>query len=241
MVNSIESYEIDGKLYVNTKFLCAFFSKSEKQVGRWKKDGCPIEDKPKELSFRGDVFSLEKILHWYKENINQTKARATSRKNKDSIGEEYIDIDEQEVINDIQGKIKQANEMLQLKGTSQDEADRIKKILDGLTQAVKLGEQAKELIPKKDSENVIVEFAITLISGYKRDIKILPSELANRSEKEIRNILEKTYKANIETYRKRANSSILSKEKIYDIIERIMELLDVMSVDEILKKLEDNK
>ena len=242
-MNIVESYEINGKLYATAKFLSAYFNKSTKQVSRWKQDGMPIATKPKELKIRGDVFHLDECINWVSENINSSKSRATSRRGK-GVEVEISKSDEniEETVNDIQGKIRQANQMLQLKGTSHDDADRIKKILDGLMQAVKLGEQTKELIPKKDTEKAIIEFIVTLITGYKRDIKLLPKECKNRSEEEIRKILESTYKSNIEKYQKIAKSELLSESKLYDVVEVVAELiLDGVSVDEILKRIKSTK
>lgn len=238
-VNTIESFEIDGKLYVNAKFLSVLFQKSEKQIGRWKKDGLPLATKPLELKARGDFYHIEEVKEWVDKNINKAKSRATQKKSDIEIEiSEYENEDTDKTVNDIQGKIKQANEMLQLKSTSHDDADRIKKILDGLIQAVKLGEQTKELIPKKDTEKVIVEVIATLISGYKRDLKILPKECAMRAEEEIRAIQESAYKSNIERYQKIAKSKILSENKIYDILEIIYEMIgDDVSIDEIIKKI----
>lgn len=237
-ISIVESYEINGKLYVNTKFLSVFLSKSEKQIGRWKKDGLPIAVKPKELKVRGDFYHLEDVQKWVSENINSTKSRATKAKGTEvKAGDDDIE----ETVSDIQGKIKQANELLQLKGTTHDDADRIKKILDGLIQAVKLGEQTKELIPKKDTEKVIVEFAATLIAGYKRDLKILPKECADRKEEEIRKIHESTYKTNIEKLQKMAKTEMLSEYKLYDIIEVVSEMIvEGTSIDIILKRIKND-
>lgn len=238
-MNIVESYEINGKLYVTAKFLSAYFNKSAKQVSRWKQDGMPVADKPSDLNIRGEVFILQDCIEWVAKNINSTKSRATQKRDIAVAGSSKpSNEDMDETVNDINGKIKQANEMLQLKGTTHDDADRIKKILDGLIQAVKLGEQTKELIPKRDTEKAIIEFVATLIAGYKRDIKILPKECEKRSEKEIREILDKTYKSNIEKYKKMAKSSMLSEKKLYDVLEIIIELIsDEVSIDKIIKRI----
>lgn len=233
--NTIESYEVDGKLYVNTRFLCAYLSKSDKQIGRWKKVGCPTAEKPRGLSFRGDVFFLDEVIKWVDENINKSKSNATRKRDTEiHIPDDMIE----ETVNDIQGKIKQANQMLQLSQTTHDDADRIKKILDGLIQAVKLGEQTKNLIPKKDTEKVIVEFVATLIAGYKKDIKLLPKECENRTELEIRGILKNTYKTNIEKFKKIAKSKMLSETKLYDVIIKVLELIqDDIDTKDIINEL----
>jgi len=236
-VNIIESYEVRGRLYVNSKFLSVYFNKSDKQISRYKKDGMPVATKPKELKVRGDVFELSECISWIAENINSSKSRATNKRrliSQDMIPEQNENNIE-ETVTDINGKIKQANQMLQLKGTTQEDADRIKKILDGLIQAVKLGEQTKELIPKRDTEKVIVEFVATLIAGYKRDIKILPKDLKQRNEEEIRHILESTYRTNIEKYKKMVKTDMLSEAKLYDIMEVIIELIqNEVSLDKIM-------
>jgi len=234
-ISTIESYEINGKLYINTKFLCAYFNKGDKQVGRWKKDGLPIAEKPKELNFRGDLYFFDEAREWVDKNINKTKSRAT-QKRVDTGMPPSEDIEE--TVNDIQGKIRQASQMLQLKTTSHDDADRIKKILDGLIQAVKLGEQTKDLIPKKDTEKVIIEFIVTLIAGYKRDIKILPKECAKRDENTIRNILENNYKSSIEKYQKMTKSDMVTENRLYDVVEVVFEMVeDGIDIDEILKRM----
>lgn len=236
-MNIVESYEVSGKLYITAKFLSAYFNKSAKQVSRWKQDGMPTANKPNELNIRGEVFILQDCIRWISENINSTKSRATSKRGVE-VDISPRDNNMEETVNDIQGKIKQASEMLQLKNTTLDDADRIKKILDGLIQAVKLGEQTKELIPKRDTEKAIIEFVATLIAGYKRDIRILPKECEKRSDKEIREILEKTYKTNIEKFKKIAKSNMLSENKLYDVVEVAVELIhDNISVDEIIKKI----
>ncbi|MDQ1341332.1 MAG: hypothetical protein QG567_2490 [Campylobacterota bacterium] len=235
-MNIVESYEVSGKLYITAKFLSVYFNKSAKQVSRWKQDGMPIADKPKELNTRGEVFILQDCIEWVAKNINSTKSRATQKRVDTSAPPHDDEIEE--AVNDIQGKIKQASQMLQLKTTTHDGADRIKKILDGLIQAVKLGEQTKDLIPKRDTEKVIIEFVVTLIAGYKRDIKILPRELAKRDENAIRNILENNYKSHIEKYQKMTKSEIVMENKLYDVVEVVFEMIeDGVDIDAIMDKL----
>jgi len=236
MIETIESYIIDEKLYVATSFICAYFNTDPRNIRNWKKNG--LQSK-KVQGIRQDLFIFDEVYEWNKKNINPTKSRSASKKVELSDVNTKNSDDIEEQINDIQGKIKQANELLQLKGTTHDDADRIKKILDGLIQAVKLGEQTKELIPKKDTEKVIIEFVVTLIAGYRRDIKILPKELEKRDRDEIRAILEKTYKSNIEKYKKMAKSEIVAEVKIYHVMEIVFQLIiDGVETDEILKRIE---
>lgn len=238
MQEIIESYLIDGKLYVTTKFVSEFFQTDARNIRNWKKEGLKSK---KERGIRQDLFLFNEVYDWNKQNINPSKSRAGSKtKSVEIPHSDGSDIEE--TVIDIQGKIAQANELLQLKGTSQEDADRIKKILDGLIQAVKLGEQTKELIPKRDIEKVLVEFVVTLIQGYKRDIKLLPDEMEGRTKVQRKEILESTYRTNINKFQKIANSELLSESKLYDVIEVVVELIqDEVTTDAILKWIKEGR
>ncbi len=238
MTEIIESYIIEHKLYVTNKFLSAYFKTDVRNIRNWTKKGLSSH---KMVGIKHNLFILDEVIEWKDININITKSKASSKNKEVSLSGDEDDLVEQ--IDDIQGKIKQANQMLQLKGNTKsthDEADRISKIMDALIKAVKLGEQTKELIPKKDTEKVIVEFIATLIAGYKRDIKILPKECANRKESEIRDILENTYKTNIEKLQKMTKIEMLSTYRFFDVIEEVLNLiLDDIEIDDIINKLKD--
>jgi len=233
-MKKIESYVIDKKLYVTTAFISEYFKTDTRNIRNWTKRGLPSRE---EQGIRSNLFVLEETIEWVKTNINQAKSH-TSREKKISIEPQQGEATLEKQINDIQGKIKLVNEKLQIDGTGYEEAERISKIIDALTKTVKLGEQTKDLIPKKDTEKVIIEFIITLIAGYKKDIKILPKELARRDEKTIKEILENNYKSSIAKYQKMAKSKIVSEGRLYDVVEVVFGLLqDEVEVEEIIKKL----
>lgn len=235
--DTIESFVFDGKLYVTTVFIAAYFGRSVKQIGRWKSAGLKEAPKPAGLPVKGDVFFLSHVIAWNEENIvNKNKKRNADV--EEPVTEENVEQFEKTATT-IHEKIKQANDLLQLRGTTVESAERIKKILDALVQALKLGEQAKELIPKKDTEKAIAEMAVMLISSYKKDIKILPKECENRKSTEISEILEKNYKANIEKFQRLAKLKDSSEKKFYDAIEAIIRLLGQgMPISEVMERLE---
>jgi len=236
-------YFIEGKMLVPKPVVEKFFNVSGRAISNWEKKGYEAS-KYSLKTLR--LYDIDDIRDWHKENMSQTRSIARADVHKvgdvgdklDDDTPDYSNIEDE--INDINGKIKQANEILQMKSTTQKEADRIDKIMGALTKAAKLGEQMGELIPKRDTEKIIVEMIATLISGYKKDIKILPQECAKRNENEIRNILETNYKSTIENYQKLSKSDLLSENKLFDVLGVVMRLLeDNISVDTIIGRLNE--
>ncbi len=233
-VNGVEFGTIG---YVMSKMQC-----SRSTITGWERKG--LEEA--QFSTRKlKLFPMDDLIKWYKENTDVHRAKRNSNRIDEVVGDDdempdYSNIEDQ--INDINGKIGQANEILQIKSTSQKEADRINKIMEALTKAAKLGEQVGELIPKRDTEKVIVEMIATLISGYKKDIKILPKECANRNENDIRGILELNYKSNITNYQKLSKSDIITDGKVFDVLRIVNDLMiDDVSPDDIVDKLGELK
>ena len=230
-----EVYQFHGKMYVNTKFLCAYFNKDAKTISRWKKDGLPIAEQPKELKVRGDLYHLDEVIKWVDENINKTKSRASSKKTKSV---DLQDNDEDIELVDIDTKIKEIKQEIGSTNVKKLPQDEMSTLIGNMEKLTKLEITRGDLIHKRDTEKVVLEFAATLISGYKRDIKILPAECENRDKETIRNILEKTYRSNIEKYQKLARSDMVSESKLYDIMEVVYQLIvDGVQIDEILKRI----
>jgi len=236
---------IDDRWVASLEEFAEICGLGKRTIERNIKDGMPLHKASLQKFKIVDVIECQE---WRSANTKKSKANNTKKGKEISVDIPPEDKDSdglEEQINDIQGKIKQANEMLQLKGRSKsthEDADRISKIMEALTKAVKLGEQTRELIPKRDTEKVIVEVVATLISGYKKDVKILPKECEDRPEAEIREILENNYKANIENFQKIAKSDMLTDSKIFDVIEVVVNLmLNKRSISEIIDKLYEIK
>jgi len=232
----------DDKPLVTIPFILRVLGISRTSLNGWEHKGLEASEYSTHVL---KLFDFEYIKEWYADNID--KKLAKGRRNKitevdgepeDSTIPKYDNMEDE--INDIYGKIKQANEILQIKKTPQYEAERIDKIMAALTKAAKLGEQMGELIPKKDTEKIIVEMIATLISGYKKDINILPQECSNRTENEIRNILEVNYRSNIENYQKLSKSELVSETKLFDVLTEVNDiLLGGVPLDDVIAKLKE--
>ena len=220
-VNSIESYEIDGKLYVNTKFLCAFFSKSEKQIGRWKKDGFPIAKKPKELTFRGDVFNLQEAQDWVKYNIDKQKSQAT-QKNKEI---EIDDISEEEVLEQLanvdQRLLKKLISMdVTLKKTV---ADANKAEEEAQISKLKRQQLEESLIDADDVDKALYEQAIMHKTKLDNDEKILPILLEMKTQEEIEHILHEHNSDHLDLLDRQIEQKFKNDNSNYDVFNQVLE------------------
>ena len=206
-MNILESYEVNGKLYVTTKFLSTYFSKTEKQVGRWKSDGMPVAVKPKELKIRGDVFHLDECIKWVSENINPSKSRATARRGKE------VDID---------AMMNEAN-LEELDDLTFDEADRRKKIEDLKLAKLKREKEEGLLIEADDVDKALYEQAIMHRTKLDNDEKILPILLENKTQEEIAYIYHEHNNDHLEMLDSQLEPRIKKDPSNYDIFHKVLE------------------
>lgn len=245
-IKGIETKHYFGGVWVaSTEEIAEIMNTTTRSIERYVQKGMPLH----EASLpKFNIFDVKQCQKWRNKNMRRSNNREhRSNDQEDDIddGGDKADIPPQDFdksIKDMKGKIEQANSLLQLHGTDFNEAERVKKVLDALMAAIKLGEASKELIPKKDTERVVIEIVAMLIAGYKQDIKVLPKELDGRNEKQIREILENTYKTNIEKFQKIAKSSFLSEKRLYDVIEVVIDMLRRgIEVDEIIRRMGENE
>jgi len=229
-IESMEVFLIDGELLGTKKTVARIMNVTERSIVGWEKRGFGAS----KYSVQGmPLYDINKLRDWHLENIDQKKSRNSGDVNVPVItNDENVDnID----TTDITTKIKQATDLINAKTTSIETADRVGSILNALTRAVKLSKEAGDLIPKRDTEKVIIEIIAVVISGYKKDIRMLPRECEDRSEAQIKEILETNYKTNIEKLKKLAKSEMVSNRKLYDVMEGVYELLlSGVSPDELL-------
>lgn len=231
-ITASEVYFIDKRMLCSKSMIAKALNVTDRSVDGWVKKG--LEYSSLSLpSFR--LLDLDYVKEWYLDNIDQKTARSRGDVNVVPKPPEVI-VSLEDNIADIEGKIQQANDMLQFKSTSIDSAERTEKILNALLKTVKLGKESGDLIPKRDTDKVVSEIVAVLIAGYKRDIKALPKECENRPWEEIQAILESTYRNNIEKLHKL--SSMKSKKSMYDVLEVILARLDDgVTVDEMLERI----
>ena len=214
-IKKFECYTIDGEFLVDRQTISAIMKVAGRTTQQWQAKG--MEDSIYSKK-RLMLFSIDDVKAWHKEN-NYKDRQVEVVDNTEPM---YLSGLEDEV-NDIEGKIKQANKVLQIKSTTSEEADRVLKIMNALIKSIEAGKLSRELVPKKDVEKIILEMVTTVISGYKNDIKILPKEYENRSWVKIQPIMEANYKSNIENFQKLLK--IKGDGRVYEIIAIVNDLL----------------
>jgi phage terminase Nu1 subunit (DNA packaging protein) len=211
----IDTYIFKQKVYVNTKFLCAYFNRTDKQIGRWKKDGLPVFKKPKELNKRGDFYNLEEVIKWVDENVNKIKA-SNSKKTDDE-----IDLEDEEKLFEMytNGTAQQKRKILLT--LSQNRLDNFRKIEDII---------AKEGANKElDSKYALVdkvkkgeqELASIFISLLKNSMPVLSKKLENKKQDEIYHELDRHFKKEI-------NKIIKYIKTDEEVIVALVEIIDAI-------------
>lgn len=235
-INILESYEINGKVYVNTKFLSAYLSKSDKQIGRWKKDGCPVARKPKELKVRGDVFILKDVEEWVKYNIDKQKSQAT-QKTKEI---ELDDISEEEMVEQLatidQRVIRKLISMESALKKTKADADKAEE--DAQISKLKRQQLEGSLIEADDVDKSRYEQAIMHKTMIENQEKIFPIILEMKSSDEISHLLHEHNSDHLDLLDSQIEQKFKGDMSLYDIFYEVMlERKNKTSPKEIIKRI----
>ena len=224
----IESFLIGDSLYVNTEFLCAYFNKSDKQVGRWKSQGMPVvTKKPKELNKTGNWFILDQVIPWVEINVNKTK----SSNSKGS--EEEFDIENLEKMHDIYIKGNSNAKRKLLLRLPQNVLDNFKKIEDIVEKEAKNKEYDSKYALVDKVKVGQQELARMFISFLKTSMPVLSKELENKSQDEVYHALDRHFKKEVDKLLKYV---ITEEEDIATFDEIIQSILDAIVYKKIEQK-----
>lgn len=239
MNETIESYVVRDTLYVNTKFLKAYFNRTEKQIGRWKKDGLPVATKPKEINQRGDYYILEEVIVWVSNNVNQTKA--SNSKSSDSEG---VDLEDEEKLFDIYSNGNAQQKRRLLLRLNQNRLDNFKKIEDIVEKEAKNKEYDAKYALKDDVKKGQQELASLFISLLKNSLPVLSSTLENKTQDEIYHLMDSHFKKEMQKivrYINKHQEYIVTLDEVINFIVHLVSEKDVEQKEIILKLDELNK
>lgn len=193
----LDSYLIKEKLYVNTKFICSLYNRTEKQIGRWKKDGMPsIEKKPRELNKPGNWFMLDEVIIWVEANIN--KSKSNNSKGLVSIENADIDLDNEESMFNIYTKGNAQQKRKLLLRLPQNRLDDYKKIEDIVEKEAKNKEYDSKYAPIEKVKKGQQELASMFVSMLKTSMAVLSKDLENKEQDEIYHLLDRHFKKEID-------------------------------------------
>jgi len=197
--DTIESYMIDGKLYVTTSFVSAFFQTDPRNIRNWKKDGLSSK---KERGIRQDLFLFNEVYKWTRENIDKGKSRA-GKKKKESV-EDMMEEPNLRHIDDL----------------SFEEAERRKKIAELKLANIKIAKEEGLLIEADDVDKAMYEQAIMHITKINNDEKIIPI-LLSLTEEQVKNLKEHN-KDHIDLLHSQIEQRFKKDPSNYDIFHEIL-------------------
>lgn len=238
----IESYNINNKLYVTKLFLCAYFNKSDKQIGRWKSIGLKsIEKKPKEINIRADIFDLDYVIKWVNENINQQKS--SNSKSSSSENDDNFDLEDEEKIFDIFTKGSANQKKRLLLRLDQNRLDRLKKIEDIIEKEAKNKEYDSKYALIDKVKIGQQELARMFISFLKTSMPVLSKELEQKTQDEVYHALDRHFKKEVDKLLKYIITEEENTTTLDEVIQVIIEAVVDRNIEQkdIIKKIEDLK
>lgn len=189
------SYSVNGKLYVNTLFLCELWNRTDKQIGRYKKDGMPsVEKKPKELNKSGNWYILYDVIEWHRTNVNQAK----SNNSKGLTNNEDIDLENEEAMFNIYTKGNAQQKRRLLLRLPQNRLDDYKKIEDIVEKEAKNKEYDSKYALIEKVKKGQQELASMFVSMLKTSMAVLSKDLENKEQDEIYHLLDRHFKKEID-------------------------------------------
>lgn len=238
MSDTIESYYVNKKLYVSTKFLTAYCNRTDKQIGRWKKMGMPIAKKPKEINQRGDYYILDEIIKWINENVNQSKA--SNSKGHDTTS---VDIEDDEQLFQIYTNGNASQKRQLLLRLPQNKLDNFKKIEDIVEKEAKNKEFDSKYVLVEKAKKGQQELASLFVSLLKNSMPVLSKTLENKEQDEVYHLMDRHFKKEVEQIAKYINKNEKVIVTLNEVIDYIVYLVVNQDVEQktILKKLEELK
>jgi len=225
-IKSLESYSYDGKVYVTTEFLAAYFNMDKRNITNWKKKGLePIKNK---AISRSNLFVLQEVIVWVEININQTKSN--NRKGGDD-GEDNEDVDFDSL--DMQGKKEYLRRQNKNKLDELNTAEQIieregkNKVLD------------KNWVRKEKPAQTIKALARSFISLMKNMMITISKEGEQKSQDELYHLMDKYLHVEITKFQKMLQDENTEID-LYELYQIIIDLYeDGVSMDEIVEKIEE--
>lgn len=237
MNEKIESYFVKGKLYVSTKFLTAYFNRSEKQIGRWRKEGLPEATKPKEINERSNYYILEEVIAWVDKNINQTKASNSTR----AKSEDNIDFEDEEALFELytNGNAQQKRKLLLR--LNQTRLDNFKKIEEIVEKEAKNKEYDSKYALVDSVKKGQQELASIFVSILKNSMPVLSKTLEQKNQNEIYHALDTHFKKEVSKIVRYINKNEDTIVTLSEVISYIVYLVSTEDISQsiILKKLKE--
>lgn len=218
-------YYIKGRWIGTKKDLEKVFSANTRTITRYITRGMPEhEQSTKQLK----IFDIEECIEWHGRNINKEQAKKV-KKNSDN----EIDKDEEKYSDEESAIIWDSLSAKQKREVTEASAYLRKTVSDAnnaeevyLTNQMKRKNLAGNLVLADDLDRSMAEQAVMHKTDKTNDEKVLPLILANRTQTEIKTILNSHNQKRLKLLGGIVSKEFNTKETLYDVIEIVLQKLN---------------
>lgn len=228
-IEKLECYSYDGKVYVSTLFLAAYFNMSKRNITNWVKRGLePIKNTA--LS-RSNLFILQEAEIWVEININDVKSR--NRKgnsdNKEDDDDENIDYE----------KLNFVEKKEYLKKKAKGTLDKLNTVEQITEREAKNKQLDMRYILKDKPKKTIEALVRSFISLMKNMMITVSKDGEQKSQDELYHIMDEYLHSEVKKFTNmlKDEGSEIDLHEIYQIMIDLYD--DGISINEMVKKLNE--
>ncbi len=226
-LEALESYSYDGKVYVSTQFLAAYFNMNKRNITHWIKKG--LEPIKNNAISRSNLFILQEVIVWVEININQTKSG--NRKGTDDDEDDLTKVD-YESLNTVGKK----EYLRKLNKNKLDELNTTEQIIE---REAKNKAFDQNWVRKEKPSQAIKALARSFISLLKNMMITISSEGENKSQDDLYHLMDKYLHVEVTKFQKLLQDEDAEVD-LYEFYQVVVDLhSDGVPLEEIIKKLEE--
>ncbi len=226
-IEKLECYSYDGKVYVSTLFLAAYFNMSKRNITNWVKRGLePIKNTA--LS-RSNLFILQEAEVWVEININQVKSGNRKGNSNDSDREEDKDYE----------SLNTTEKREYLRRQNKNKLDELNTTEQIIERESKNKQHDKGWIRKEKPSQTVKALARSFISLMKNMMITVSKDGEQKSQDELYHIMDEYLHSEVKKFTNmlKDEGSGIDLHEIYQIMIDLYD--DGISINEMVKKLNE--
>lgn len=225
-IEPLESYNYDGKVYVSTQFLAAYFNMDKRNITNWIKKGLePIKNK---AISRSNLFILQEVEAWIEININ--KVKSNNRKGNGTDDEDKpVDYENLNIV----------EKKEYLKAQNKNKLDELNTAEQIIEREYKNKTFDKNWVRKEKPSQTIKALARSFISLMKNMMITISKEGEQKTQDELYHLMDKYLHTEVLKFQKLLQDEDASLD-LYEFYQAVIDLHHSgVSLEEIVKKIEE--
>lgn len=225
-IEPLEAYGYDGKVYVSTQFLAAYFNMDKRNITNWIKKGLkPIKNK---AMSRSNLFVLQEVEAWIEININ--KVKSNNRKGT-GVDDEDKPVDYENL------NIVEKKEYLKTQNKNKlDELNTAEQIIE---REYKNKTFDKNWVRKEKPSQTIKALVRSFISLMKNMMITISKEGEQKSQDELYHLMDRYLHAEVLKFQKLLKDEDANLD-LYEFYQAVIDLhYSGTSLKEIIQKIEE--